>query len=72
MIHATCQTFGGPDETLCGLPAAGVEGVFGCWNEGVFGEVVALDENGDDVMEPATGFDCPKCIAVVARETGRS
>lgn len=67
MKHAIQQVFGGPDETLCGLPAEGVDGVFGCWNEGVFGEVVECGKDGaPDVMKPTTGFDCPGCVAAVA------
>lgn len=69
MIHAKEQTFGGPDQTVCGkVPSEG--DVFGCWNDGVFGEVVALGESGGpDTMKPSTGFDCPECIAIVERLT---
>lgn len=72
MKHAIQQVFGGPDETLCGLPAESVDGVFGCWNEGVFGEVVEFGKDGGpDVMRPTTGFDCPACIAAVGPRAER-
>ena len=69
--HARQQIFGGPDQTLCGLTAEGLDTVFGCWNEGVFGEVAAFGKDGGpDEMRATTGFDCPECAAVAATGGG--